>query len=520
MKKVILCGTHPAQYNGYSKVMFELSKYLAECSDIKLYIFGFQNFYDNHEHKIERKLPENVSVFDVYANENPKNKGFGEKIIVDYIQDVNPDIVIIYNDLVVINSLIEQIKTIPERTFKLIPYIDIVYKNEKNALIKNIDNICDGGIMFTKYWENVIKYQGFKKPTYVLEHGFNTDNFYPVPKQLCRKFFNIKNEDFIIVNLNRNQPRKRWDLCLMSYIKFISKHLDEPIRLLIATSMHGGWDLSDLIISECRKYEISIEELKKHLIILQNPQQISDFDINIMYNLGDIGINTCDGEGFGLCNFEQAGVGVPQIVPNIGGFKDFFVKGRNSLMIDPKWSYYCDHSRDFVAGEAEICDIDDFVDAMEFYYTNRDVIIEHGQAARENIVTNYKWWSKGKQFYDIILEETKHLNVNTPNTSTSLELNDVDDNELINQKSEKLELNDVDINELINQKSEKVELNDVDVNELIKQKSSAYEDLEIIEGGGDSCINSSTTNSSLSNLDVDSMSYDDIKKLLKKMIKA
>ena len=45
-----------------------------------------------------------------------------------------------------------------------------------------------------------------------------------------------------------------------------------------------------------------------------------------MYNVGDIGINTCDGEGFGLCNFEQAGVGVPQIVPKVGGFLDFMQK--------------------------------------------------------------------------------------------------------------------------------------------------------------------------------------------------
>ena len=481
MRKVILCGTHPAQYNGYSKVMFELSKYLAECPDIKLHIFGFQNFYDSNEHKAERSLPFDVDVYDVYANEDPKNKGFGEKIVVDYIQNIDPDIVIIYNDLVVINSLIEQIKHIQNRKFKLIPYIDIVYKNEKNALIKNIDKLCDGGIMFTKYWEDVIKYQGFTKKTYILEHGFNKDNFYPVPKKLCRKFFKIKDSDFVIVNLNRNQPRKRWDICLMSYIKFVSKHIGEPIRLLIATSMHGGWDLSDLIVSECRKYDIEIEDLKKHLIILQNPQQISDFDINIMYNVGDIGLNTCDGEGFGLCNFEQAGVGVPQIVPNIGGFKDFFIKGKNSILIDPKWTYYCDHSRDFVAGEAEVCEVDDYVNALEFYYTHKQIIMTHGEAARANILTNYSWSSKGKKLYDIIIEETKHLNTSIP------------------KQEQKLELNNVDINELI---KSKLSMNSED------------EELEIVDGG-----EQTTDATTKQEMDVDNMSYDDMKQMLKKMLK-
>ncbi|QOI90194.1 hypothetical protein QKU58_gp137 [Pyramimonas orientalis virus] len=456
MKKVIFCGTHPAQYNGYSKVVYELARHLASCKDIQLHIFGFQNFYDNKEHKTERFLPSNVEIYDVYANEEPKNKGFGEKLINNYITQIKPDIVIIYNDLVVINSLIENIKTLEERdTFKLIPYVDLVYKNEKNALIANIDKLCDGGIMFTKYWDEIIKYQGFSKPTYILEHGFNKDQFYPIPQKLCRKFFNIKEDDFVVVNLNRNQPRKRWDICIMSYVKFISKRLGEPIRLLIATSMNGGWDLSDMLISECRKYNISITDLKKHLIILQNPQQISDFDINVMYNVGDVGMNTCDGEGFGLCNFEQAGVGVPQIVPNIGGFKDFFTKGQNSLLIDPKWTYYCDHSRDFVAGEAEVCDIDDFVDALEFYYTHQSVMREHGQLARKNILENYTWKSKGETLYNIITEETKHI-ITEPETA--------------------------------------------------QVDTSPSDELEIVQGGGEK-------------VDVDEMSYEDMKAMLKKMLK-
>jgi glycosyltransferase involved in cell wall biosynthesis len=480
MKKVILCGTHPAQYNGYSKVVYELAKYLASCKDIELYIYGFQNFYDSEEHKVERKLPDNVEVFDVFKNEEPRNKGFGEKLINDYILRIDPHVVIIYNDLVVINSLIENIKTIPDRKFKLIPYIDIVYKNEKNALIRNISNICDGGIMFTKYWKDIIEYQGFSKKTYILEHGFNKKQFYPVPKKLCRKFFNIKETDFIIVNLNRNQPRKRWDICLMSFIKFISKRMDDPIRLMIATSMQGGWDLSDMILSECRKYNISIDDFKKHLIVLQNPQQITDFDINIMYNVGDIGINTCDGEGFGLCNFEQAGVGVPQIVPNIGGFKDFFTKGQNSILIDPKWTYYCDHSRDFVAGEAEVCDIDDYVRAMEFYYTHPDTIKTHGAAARTNILTNYKWSDKGHMLYNIILEETKHIIVEPPKPS--------------------LEIQEVDINDLINNSLK------------IEGSTHSNDDIEIIDGGNQP----STTKS---NVDVDNMSYDDMKHMLKNMLK-
>lgn len=472
MKHVVLCGTHPSQYNGYSKVVFELALELVKYDDIKLYIFGFQNFYDKADHKTERKLPESVDVYDVYKMEEPKSKGFGESLIVDYVKRIDPDIVIIYNDLVVITSLLNKLKEIQNPRFKLVPYIDLVYKNEKNNLIKNINEHVDGGILFTDYWRDVLQYQGFTKKTHVLPHGFNKMKFYPIPKKISRKFFNISEDDFVIVNLNRNQPRKRWDICIMAFVKFMSKkdHLNKPIKLMIATGMNGGWDLVDLMISECRKNNIEFDELKKHLILLQNPQQISDREINVMYNVGDIGINTCDGEGFGLCNFEQAGVGVPQIVPKIGGFRDFLSK-QSALMVIPKWTYYCDHSRDFVAGEAEVCDVDDFVQALEFYYNNPKVREKHGVKARGNILENYSWEQMTNRLHDIIIEYTKD---NAPRLSSSGTTDDV---------TKKL-----DINALIESKLSSVPNHADSQNTQLEgghdEGDDDDEDIEIIEGGG------------------------------------
>lgn len=484
MKKVIICGTHPEQFNGYSKVVFELSNYLASCADIKLHIFGFQNFYDKNEHRIERKLPDNVEIFDVYANENPKSKGFGETLINDYIMRVQPDIVIIYNDLLVITSLFNKIKELPIINFRIIPYIDLVYKNEKQSLLMSINALSDSAIMFTEYWQSVAKFQGFTKPTYVLEHGFNSDQYYPIPKKLARKFFNIPEDDFVIVNLNRNQPRKRWDICMMTYIKFISKHMGEKIKLLIATSMNGGWDLGELILSECRKYNLSVQDFHKHIIILQNPQQITDFEINVMYNVGDVGINTCDGEGFGLCNFEQAGVGIAQIVPHIGGFKDFFVKNENSILIDPSQSYYCDHGRDYVGGEPEVCNVNDFVKGLEYYYENRSILEKHGIAARKKILTNYQWKNIGKKFYEIISEETEILRKKM---------------KCIENAGEDITLKTIDLDDLISNNNKKI--ND----------KKQDDEIEIVQG--------EKKIEEVSQDDIEEMSFEEMRKMLKSMAK-
>ena len=477
--KIILCGTHPEQYNGYSKVVYELANELSSYKDIELYIFGFQNFYHNQNHKTERALPDVKEIYDAHANEDPKVKGFGETLIKDYINKVNPDIIIVYNDLVVITNLIKKIKEIPNPKFKLVPYIDIVYKNEKNHMIKFINDNVDAGIMFTEYWKTVIQSQGFDKKLFVLEHGFNKNSFYPIPKKVARKFFNIDNNAFVIVNLNRNQPRKRWDICLMAYIKFIKKHLNENIKLMIATSLNGGWDLVDLMNSECRKNGITFDELKKHLIIIQNPQQVTDREVNVMYNVGDIGINTCDGEGFGLCNFEQAGVGVPQIVPKIGGFLDFFHKSY-SVMVTPQWSYYTDHSRDFVSGEAEVCNVDDFVEALEFYYTNKKLLSKYGEKSRSVILDKYNWTKKGKQFYDIVNEI--HNNKTTSISDTC----DIDIDKLIDDGLQEQPISqpedEPDIDKLIEEKlnsSEETPSND----DKADDDDDDDDDVIIVEGG-------------------------------------
>jgi glycosyltransferase involved in cell wall biosynthesis len=320
--------------------------------------------------------------------------------------------------------------------------------------------------MFTEHWKKMVLEQGFAKECKVIEHGFNPNITYPIQKNIARKFYNINEKDFVILNLNRNQPRKRWDICIMAFVKFISKRLDQPIKLVIATALNGGWDLIDLMKSECRKNKISLEDLKSHLVIIQNPQQVSDREINVLYNTADIGLNTCDGEGFGLCNFEQAGLGIPQIVPKLGGFIDF-LNTYSSVMVTPKWTYYCDHSRDFVSGEAEVCEVDDFVKAMEFYYDNEKTREIHGHKSRKNILKNYKWTDLSKKLYEIVIYFTKDIvkirEENETNIGSSILLKDT---------------SDIDISTLI---KEHLSLSENIVTNEVEKKSE--DDVFIIEGG-------------------------------------
>ena len=409
MQKVVFFGTHPKQFNGYSKVVYELSKNICKHDDIDLTVFGFQRFFkDIPQHRDDIK---GYKIYDAHAGEKEESKthGFGINEVVPVLTNISPDVCIIYNDMMIVSNILKQINIYKKQTentsMKVIVYVDQVYLNQKKEYIKFLNENTDHVIAFTKYWEDIIKEQGLQVPTSILEHGFNSSEIYPIDKKVARQYFSIDQDAFIIMNLNRNQPRKRWDTCIKAFAEIVYRLPSENIKLLIATSTQGAWNLVELYERELSKRNVSLEKGLKHLIIIDRPQQMSDFETNILYNIADVGINTCDGEGFGLCNFEQGGIGIPQIIPNLGGFKDFF-KPEFAEMIEPKMSIYIDNSRDAVAGEALLTDYIDYVEAIEKLYFNIDLREEYKTKSREFIMTNYKWDVLAERVYDLVYTVT------------------------------------------------------------------------------------------------------------------
>lgn len=428
--KVLFFATNVRQYNGYSYAIYELAIELAKKKDIELTLYGFQNFYKNANHM--RDLPDNVYEYDAYANEEPKQAGFGFDQITEFVTVNQPDVCIIYNDMVVVSNVIDKLYKVPNRKFKIIVYIDQVYLHQKKEYITMLNEKVDFILAFTKYWEECALAQGITLPTDYLQHGFNPMIHYPFPKHLARQYYSLKKDDFIILNLNRNQPRKRWDICLQAFAEIVSRHQDKPVKLLIATALQGAWNLLEVYERELKKRDLTLEQGMKHLVMIDNPQQLSDEEVNILYNLADIGINTCDGEGFGLCNFQQAAIGIPQVVPAIGGFLDFFDKDTAS-MVQPVLNLYIESSRDGVGGESQLCSYKGFVDAIDAYLNNPKLMEEHGKNARDKILKNYKWCDLGDKLHRIIndvvhpemfsnvidiSQDTEEIELNDPSMTT------------------------------------------------------------------------------------------------------
>ena len=388
--KFLLVSTHMHQFTGYSKVSHNMINELSQKSWLKLTHYGFQKMPEVPDGY--RPYPPNVEVFDAVANEKPPQQGFGYAQLPEFIRRNEPNVVMIYNDLSVVTRFLEEIRKsgIP-RTFKVWVYCDQVYNTQLQPFLDVLNRDADLVFAFSNGWKKCLKEQGINRPIDVITHGFDKEKFFPIPRELARKQMGLPNDRFIILNLNRNQPRKRYDILIMAFVELIVKNPTKPIFLFCVCDKgeKGGWDLFGIFKRELQLRKIPVEQFADRLMISSVDMKFRDEDINMFYNVANIGINTADGEGWGLCNFEQMGVGVPQVVPDIGGFKEF-ANSTNSMCVKAKVRYYLPMVYCPVGGEALACDPHDMCLAMEEYVTNSSKLEEHGKAARETVL-KYTW---------------------------------------------------------------------------------------------------------------------------------
>lgn len=156
----------------------------------------------------------------------------------------------------------------------------------------------------------------------VIAHGVDVDDFHPLQlledgsverefaiQQLYGSDPDMENA-FIVLNANRNQPRKRIDITIKGFAQFA---LDKPPHVKLHLHMgveDAGWNVAEL----ARRYGID-----ERLILStggNNLPSVPNDELNLIYNTASIGVNTSIAEGWGLVAFEHAAAGGVQIVPD------------------------------------------------------------------------------------------------------------------------------------------------------------------------------------------------------------
>ena len=390
--RILFFATYPTQPTGYARVGNILTNYLASIGHT-IYYLGISNWETS---AINRSIHPNIHLIDALKERKTgSTELYGVDIFCDVIERVNPDLLFIYNDIIVISRIINDInnrKII--KSFKTCIYLDLVYEYEKIDLINHVNNFADHIFVFSQCWKTHLMHIGIdERKLFVLPHGINQNEFYPIENVRSNNYFEFGPDDFVVLNSNRNSYRKAIDITIEAFAIFLKKNEFNPkIKLFLNLNMNASeYNITDLIKVIALKLDIDYNLLvNNHMFIRNRQTYLSDAELNILYNTCDIGLNTCIGEGFGMCNLEHGAIGKPQVISNVGGLVDIFANDYATL-INPVAEFYISDTIDWHGGYAKVGIPTDFANALDKYYHSRELGKIHGERARNTILENYQW---------------------------------------------------------------------------------------------------------------------------------
>ena len=312
MAKILWYGDAVSN-TGFARVTHSILDHLKENHEIVVY--GMNYAGDPHDYPFK--------IYPASAG-NPADR-FGIGRLPQIVQDVRPDFIICVNDIWIINQVWERIHFLQkDLKFKFIPYFPIDSERYAVSMLRYVKD-WDFAITFTvEQAQRIMAHNVEPKMLGVLPHGIDVSRFYPMDIKEARTKLGLPLDKFIVLNANRNQPRKRIDLTIQAFAEF-AKDKPNASLYLHMSEKDLGWSVREVFDSEMGRRGV---DPNQRLIMTSNQlnylQAPSDETLNLIYNCCDVGINTADGEGWGLVPFEHASCHKAQIVPNHTSCKDIW----------------------------------------------------------------------------------------------------------------------------------------------------------------------------------------------------
>jgi glycosyltransferase involved in cell wall biosynthesis len=250
------------------------------------------------------------------------------------VRIIEPSLVLIIRDLNVVDLYVSVLQQFRPR-LKVVAYLPIDSGPVDPSMAQRTVTGSDAIVTYTQYGKNELLaalktssndiHESVIPSMSVLPHGVDTSLFHPIAplsqtqalsknRMLARAILGLddylQNDDaFIVLNANRNQPRKRID-CTLEGFSIFAKDKPPNVKLYLHMAREDqGWD----VFSLAKRFGI-----EKRLLLTTTTNKMPDLssaELNAIYNACDVGVNTSFSEGWGLVAFEHAATYGAQIIP-------------------------------------------------------------------------------------------------------------------------------------------------------------------------------------------------------------
>jgi D-inositol-3-phosphate glycosyltransferase len=237
---------------------------------------------------------------------------FGVKRLPWMCERTKPDIIVLQNDPWNIPMYLNYLKSCKE--YAGIPVVGIVPVDGKNCVGEALKDLTMA-VFWTNFALGEARTGGYAGPVAVIPLGVDLETYYPIDPLEARYRIGLPkycDDAFIVGNVNRNQPRKRWDLTMQYFAEWLTTGVPKPnARLFLHAAPTGD---ASTVIKQLAEYF----GIWKRVIFVEPPVDYGrpESEMRDTYNCFDVQVSTTQGEGFGLTTFEGMACGVPQIVPD------------------------------------------------------------------------------------------------------------------------------------------------------------------------------------------------------------
>lgn len=303
MAKILWYGD-ACSNTGFGRVTHSVLAHLSKEHEVA--VIGINYNGDPHEYDYKIYPASNLHCAD----------RFGLPRLVEIFNKEKPDVFICLNDIWVVNQVWERIHFLKEKNnFKFVAYFPTDSERYPNEMLRHIPH-WDLAITFTVQQANRILSHGISPSRMgVLPHGVDLSKFNPMPREEARKALSLPLDKFIVLNANRNQPRKQIDLTIKAFAEFAQDKPDTMLYLHMGAK-DMGWEIIPLFEREMKLR--GLDPTNRLVLTSTDINYIAappDELLNKIYNAADVGLNTTNGEGWGLVAFEHAACRKPQVQP-------------------------------------------------------------------------------------------------------------------------------------------------------------------------------------------------------------